>query len=199
MNIYKTIDSEVEQKGSINIALSGATCSGKTTLAKKIEDDFSGNYSVLTIKQDDYFKDLIDFPRGEYWYLTDTPSAFHVFEFRKDVNQLLKAFKTTVPRYNILANTRIAKDKKVELGQINIFEGLHTISLLNDIGPFLKVFLNTNINTCQERRVNRDISTYGVSKDRVEEIFKHCILPMYYKFILPQSLLADFVINDNKF
>lgn len=198
MNLNDNISSLLEEKRIINIAITGATCSGKTTLAERLKKDFGQKYTVTVIKQDDYFKDIdSNFPRCRYGYLTDTPEAFHTREFRSDVKELLTTFKTVIPRYHIETNRRIAKDKEEKLSDINIFEGLHTIDLLKEGGDFYKIFLNTNLDLCLKRRIQRDTTKYGIPKERVRENFYLCILPMYHQFIMPQLGLADLVINDN--
>lgn len=199
MKLNEIINSEIKDKCIVNIAIAGLTCSGKTTLANELEKTFSNEFSVTIIKQDDYFKDLCDFRKDKYGYVTDTPNAFHIDEFRQDVKKLLSAFKATVPRYDISNNKRISKDVQKCIGQINIFEGLHTIQLLNDIEGILKVFLNTKIETCLKRRIERDTCLYNIPKEIIEKKFNLSMLPIFNTYIKPQQGQADIIIDENKF
>ena len=195
MNIQNSILAYLRTHGSVNIVIAGSSCSGKTTMAKDIFTKFSPKYSVTVITQDDYFKDLKDIPRTRDGYLTDSLYAFHSEEFKQDVKTLLIDGSTLVPSYDITTNSRVCKEKIAYAGRINIFEGLHTIELLKDLPYCVKVFLDTNIDTCLHRRIERDTSKFGVPEQRIREHWNLCIRPMYETFILPQKQLADIIIN----
>lgn len=194
MKLYDKINEHLIKQDSVNIVIAGCTCSGKTTLAKDIFERFSNDYKVTIFEQDAYFKNLEDIPRTRYGYLTDSIHAFHKDEFIEDVEELLSSCRVLIPRYDISTNTRISKDKFIEKGNINIFEGLHTISLLYSLNCSIKIFIDTDINECLKRRINRDKELYKIPEIRIKEYFKDCILPMYNKFILPQKNFADLTI-----
>jgi|GluameStandDraft_1065615.scaffolds.fasta_scaffold02781_18 uridine kinase len=181
--------------GSVNVIIAGQTCSGKTTLAKEIRDHFLDEYSVAIISQDDYFKNLEDIPHSPGGYLTDSIDAFHVAEFRDDVYTLLKNSIVTMPNYDVATNTRINKNKIVSAGKINIFEGLHTISILYDMTNCINIFVDTDVDVCLKRRIVRDTSKYGIPEHVIKPYWKHCIMPMCEEYIFPQLEYADVTIN----
>lgn len=170
----------------MNILISGMTCSGKTTLSNEIND----LYDASIIHQDDYFKDLIEIPNTKGYYLFDSPNAFHKEEFMRDVNIFLNTGSIFIPFYEIKSNKRLSKDIKVNIKDINIFEGLHTISLLKDIDS-LKVFIDTDINECIKRRSKRD----KVSEEKVKYYFEKVVIPLYQSYIEPQKKYSDIVIS----
>lgn len=180
---------------TVNVLVAGITCSGKTTLANKIQDYFSNEFSVTVVSQDDYFKNLPDIPRTSRGYLTDSIDAFCTREFVYDVHKLLQDSVVMMPRYDIATNTRLSKNKIVRKSNVMVFEGLHTIQLLNNLDSCISIFINTDISTCLERRVKRDTSKYGVSEIRIRKYWNECIMPMSEKFIFPQKDHADFIIN----
>ena len=195
MNVYKEIEKHLQNHNMVNIAIAGITCSGKTTLANAIRKYFADKYAVAVVSQDDYFKNLHDIPRAREGYLTDSIDAFCTVEFKKDVQQLLQNGVVTMPIYDIATNTRVAKSKIVRVGKVNVFEGLHTIHLLKELDDCINVFVDTEIETCLERRIARDTSKFGIPEARIRQYWNECIKPMSEKFIFSQKEYADIIIS----
>ena len=195
MKLIKQIEERIQSYSIVNVIVAGSSCSGKTTFANELKDYFSDKFPVTIIAQDDYFKDLPDVPRIKEGYLLDSINAFQTEEFENDVRSLIKKGFTRVPQYSIMTNTRIDKSRIFRCGTINIFEGLHTIQILDELENSIKVFLDTDIDTCLERRIERDTGKYNVSEEVVKAYWFDCILPMYKEYILPQKELADIVIE----
>ena len=195
MNVYEEIEKHLQSHSMVNIVIAGITCSGKTTLANAIREFFSDKYAIAIVSQDDYFKNLPDIPRTREGYLTDSIDAFHTTEFKHDVQQLLQNGVVTMPRYDVATNTRICKNKIVRVGKVNVFEGLHTIHLLKDLDDCINVFVDTEIETCLERRIARDTSKFGVPEARIRHYWDDCIKPMCERFIFPQKVYADIIIS----
>ncbi len=195
MNVYEEIKEHLLSHNTVNVVIAGITCSGKTTLANNIRKYFSDKYAVAIVSQDDYFKNLSDIPRVREGYLTDSIDAFHVTEFKYDVQLLLQNGVVIMPKYDVATNTRIAKSKIVRAGNINVFEGLHTIHLLKDLDNCINIFVDTGSEVCLDRRIARDSLKFGVSETRIREYWHDCIKPMCEKFIFPQKAYADIIIN----
>lgn len=193
MKIYREIIKSLHNYGTANVVIAGQTCSGKTTLSNKIKHYFDCYYSITIISQDDYFKNRDDFPINQYGYLMDSPNAFHISEFQQDVHTLLYNSVVAIPRYDIRTNTRIDKQKIVHVGQINIFEGLHAIEILN-LTNSLKIYLDTPAEICLKRRIQRDTELLGVSEKQVKNYWNTCIYPTSIEFIYPQSNKADILL-----
>ena len=191
MDLARMIERKVQVDGICNIIIAGGTCSGKTTLANYLQSRLSKEFSVSLIKQDDYYKDIQDVPKIRDGYLMDSPNAFHSSEFRQDAEKLLLEGKTIAPRYDMAQNKRISKDIPINRSQVNIFEGLHTLSMLEGLPDSLAIFLDTPLDVCLERRINRDTELYGVPIERVRENFNDCIAPMYHSYIAPQMEKAE--------
>ena len=83
----------------MNIVIAGMTCSGKTTLANIIKQNFK---DALVMCEDDYMKDLKDMPHLRGYYLMDVPSSYHLKEFKSDVKDLLVNGKALYPLYDII-------------------------------------------------------------------------------------------------
>lgn len=174
----------------MNIIISGISCSGKTTLSNEIPNS-------LHFEQDWYFKDKKDIPLTRKGYLFDSPNAFHISEFKNDVENLLEYGTILIPDYDIKTNTRISKIRKITSKKINIFEGLHTINELKHLRDSIKIFMDTPLEECLKRRIQRD-TQYEISKQEVIRYFYEVMLPMYKCYIEPQKGLADFIIKGDE-
>lgn len=195
MELNELIENYFENKKKVNIAIAGCTCSGKSTLSKEIRNVLSDRYSVSIIEQDSYFKNIEDIPTLRGRYLMDSPNSFETKEFKSDTETHIKEGKVIIPKYDINTNKRLSKDVLIYQKDINIFEGLHVINLLNDLEIY-KIFLNTSIEKCLERRIERDRLALGVSKDQIQEYFESYIIPQYKNYIIPQKEKADLIINN---
>lgn len=174
----------------MNIVISGMSCSGKSTFA----DEFK---NFLHFEEDWYFKDKKDIPCVRSGYLFDSINAFNVSELKSDVDKLLRDGSVLVPNYDVVNNRRIDKNSVVYKEDINVFEGLHMISILKDLGDTVSVFLDTDLDLCLKRRIERD-KKYGISEDVIVSYFRDVMIPMYECYILPQKKYSDYVIKGDE-
>lgn len=195
MKLYEKIEEKLQDLGFVNIVICGSTCSGKTTLAQKIKSDFEVRYPVTIVSEDDYFKNFQEIPRNKHWMLLDSIEAFCVEEFKTDVEALMKNGVVMMPRYDVSNNLRESKNKIVRKGKINIFEGLHTISVLAGLENCIKVYIDTNQDVCLQRRITRDTTKYKIPEVLVRKFWNECIRPMSEKYVYPQKEFADIVVS----
>ncbi len=176
----------------MNIVIAGITCSGKSTLANLIASSFS---NVTILREDDYMKDLRDIPHLRNYYLLDLPRAYETEEYLKDSITLIKEGQILYPTYDVRNNKRIAKKEVKVRGDINVFEGLHTIDILEEIPGTLKVFMDIPLQICLQRRIQRDTKEYGLDEDYIRRYFKEIIESIYWSHIYGQKQKADIVIE----
>ena len=182
-----------KNKVSASFAFHGVGTASKETY---LNDLFEDKKTIVMgiISQDDYFKNLPEIPRVQDGYLTDSVEAFHTLEFQQDVQFLLQNGVVIMPRYDVASNTRLSKNKVVRTGQINILEGLHTISIFSKLPNSIKIYLDTNPDVCLNRRIVRDTSKYAIPEGRIREYWEKCILPMCEQFIYKQKQIADIIL-----
>lgn len=193
-SIEQAIENLIKESGMANVVISGISCSGKTTLAREIKQAYAKQGQVGVICQDRYFKDLDEIPKTTKGYLTDSPNAFHRIEFVRDAKKLIESGSVLVPSYDIAQNKRAGVVTLIETDGINVFEGLHAISLLSELENSVKIFLNTSMEICLQRRIERDTKLYSISEERIREHWHNCIEPMCKSYILPQKKHADIVL-----
>ena len=192
--LLKFIDDYLARNNEINLIIAGSTCSGKTTLTKKIIDTYK---DVSTIPQDAYFKNLQQIPTSRIGRLYDSVNAFLIDEYQKDVTNMCEGKTVYIPDYEVVTNTqkeRYAFERRKK--KINIFEGLHTITLLDSIQPSVKVFVNTPRHICLDRRIKRDCAKYPVDGEFVYRFWSENIWPLTELYVLPQKDKADIIIEE---
>jgi uridine kinase len=191
--LRRCIVSALERHGIANVIIAGMTCSGKSTLAKKIAEEFPGE--VMVLSQDDYYKNRDEFERNKLGYIVlDSPSAFRVDKFMHDIDSIKKVGFAMTPRYNIRDNMCIDDNKVVRGNKINVFEGLHVISLLGAMTPKLMVFVDASVDICNQRRVQRDMVA-GIPYDKISDFWNRSVVPATEQWILPQKKNADLLVG----
>ena len=180
------------------IFIAGPTCSGKTTLSRFLEHFFwEKNTSVTVIREDDYFKNIEDIPRGPRGYLTDCKEAFHIAELQEDFKSYVENKKAALPMYDVATNKRLPSKQYVLKNDITIVEGLHTISLFHGLKESLFIYVDTPIDVCLKRRIERDKLKFRIPEERVIQHFNDCIMPSYEKEILPQRKMHDVILYNS--
>ena len=199
MDLFDKIDEILAKGCQPNIVIAGISCSGKTTLANAIKAHYSSKehkLSTTIFHQDSYYKNLSDITRSPRGYLMDSINAFYGNEFYKDVVHLLQFGMVATPVYDISRNMRSPEPLYKWNADILVYEGLHTITLLKKLPGFTTVFLDTDSDICLARRTMRDLSIRGVTKKRIEEYWKDCVMPMSMAYIYPQREEADIVLKN---
>ena len=116
-------------EGLKTIGLSGPSCSGKTTAAKKLIDDLSAHGRVVrVISIDDFFKDTERAKTGDEPPDFDSVNAIDLDEFVRCTEDIYAGRTARIPRFDFLTGkragyTEIAPDPK----DVYIFEGIQAI------------------------------------------------------------------------
>ena len=202
--ILTVIEHRLQTDGVANVVIAGMTCSGKTTLANEIKEEFSDIYTVSILHQDDYFRNLERIPKSEIGYHMDSIEAFCVEEFVHDSFTLFAGRPVFTPIYDVSRNRRVeGRGHVVYSGNINVVEGLHAIGLLHDrqleeeeAMHLENVFLEVNLEVCLKRRIERDTTKYHVPEWRIRQAWKECILPLSEQYIFPQKKHASLIMNE---
>lgn len=182
------------------IAIAGASASGKSLFSQTIYNELvtelqSG--AIAVIEEDAYYKDQSHLPfehRTQTNY--DHPDAFEHDLLRQHLDLLRQGQSVEVPTYDYTQHTRSDKTRTVNPAKILIVEG---ILLLSD--PALseafdiKVFIDTPLDICLLRRMQRDIEQRGRSIASVVDQYQATVRPMFYQFIEPSKHNADLVVT----
>lgn len=183
------------KNNNVLVCISGASCSGKSTLAKDLADEFK-DYAPLVICQDAWFNDRSDIVRDANGYFDlECPAAFHIDEFKKEMSNVLNGGEIIVPIYDISKNVRIGYEESVKAGQLIIAEELHTILLMQEIThpcKTINIMLDTDIYLCSDRRAKRDMHLCHKNVFFIKSHYINVIYPQYSQFLKEQiRLLRD--------
>lgn len=180
----------------ILIGIAGSTCSGKSSLARKLVQRFSKKKPAL-IACDAYYRDLSHIPLAERGNQNfDDPDAIEHNLFYRDLKALAEGRRVVRPDYDFATHTRIISGIPVEASEAVVVEGLfllhwHQIrGLLN-----LKVFVTLSETVSLERRIHRDVRERGRTEQSVRDQYEQTVGPMYERYVLPSSAFADLVID----
>ena len=182
------------------IAITGASGSGKSYLADALrqalaEQDPSDTIGLIS--EDSYYRNLDHLLMAERERVNyDHPDAFEHDLLLEQLKQLKTGLTAEVPCYDYAVHTRTHLCQIVQPSPVLILEG---ILLLHD-GRLrdhydLSVFVDTPLDVCLSRRIQRDAKTRGRSRASVVRQFEETVKPMYLKFIEPTRTFADLIVS----
>ncbi len=178
------------------IGVAGGTGSGKTTLAKRLHDEFS-NISTL-LCHDYYYKDNSDLAFEDRCCLNyDHPDAFDTHLLVEDLKLLRQGKKIAHPVYSFTEHTRLDEKVDVEATPIIIVEGIllfENDALVDQCD--IKVFVDTDADVRLIRRVMRDVEERGRTLDSVVNQYLSTVKPMHEQFVEPSKRKCDIIIPE---
>jgi len=183
------------KKDTIIIGIAGASGSGKSLVSSNLLKDF-GPHEVIVLKEDNYYKELINMPLSIRSQMNfDHPDALDHDILRNHLETLQAGEKIEVPQYDYATHSRKSETVGVEPHKIVVLDG---ILILTD--PALrqlldiKIFVDTPLDICLLRRIQRDTVERGRTVSSVLEQYEKTVRPMYLQFIEPSKRYADIII-----
>ncbi len=182
------------------IAITGASASGKTLFAQTIFDELLaelGPDGISIIKEDAYYRaqDHLTLQERELTNY-DHPNAFEHELLSEHLSALLENNSVESPVYCYQTHTRTTKTNTLHPTPIILVEGIllftnPTLRKCFDI----KVYMDTPLDICLIRRIQRDTVERGRSIDSITNQYLNTVRPMYHQFIEPEKAWADLVIT----
>ncbi|RBP53364.1 uridine kinase [Arenicella xantha] len=182
------------------IAIVGASASGKTLFTQTVYNELSaelGGSSLAVLEEDAYYRDQSHLPvklREKTNY--DHPDAFEHDLLLSHLESLRAGEAIDVPIYDFTQHNRSLNTRRVPPAGVVIVEGilLLTNPALRDFFD-IKAFIDTPLDVCLLRRIERDMRERGRSFDSIAEQYENTVRPMYYEFIEPCKQHADIVVT----
>ncbi|WP_440056952.1 uridine kinase (plasmid) [Pseudoalteromonas sp. T1lg65] len=182
------------------IAIAGASASGKSLFSQTIYNELVNELesgAIAVIEEDAYYNDQSHLPfehRTQTNY--DHPDAFEHNLLREHLGKLRQGESVQVPTYDYAQHTRSNETRTVNPAKILIVEGILLLSDPELSKEFdIKVFIDTPLDICLLRRMQRDIEHRGRSVASVVEQYQATVRPMFYQFIEPSKHNADLVVT----
>ena len=116
------------------IGIAGGTCSGKSSIANILIEEFRYTKSINIIKEDDYYKDQTDLPMEERVKTNyDHPLAFDFDLMTEHIKKLINGESIEKPTYDYTVHNRSDKTEIVHPADVLIIEGLFALSRSSSI------------------------------------------------------------------
>lgn len=183
-------------KDTLIIGIAGGTGSGKTTLVRKLMEEFGDQ--VVTLCHDYYYKDHVDvYVEGSKKPNYDHPYAFETDLLMEQIKQLKKGEAVERPVYSFVSDSRMIETINVPPSNVIIVEGILIFENkeLRDLFD-IKVFVDTDADVRIIRRILRDVKERGRTLDSVIDQYLITVKMMHEEFVEPSKKYADIIIPE---
>ena len=183
----------------ITIGIAGGTGSGKTTITRRILDEFGGDVSVLY--HDNYYKRHDDIPFPERKKLNyDHPQAIDTQMLVDHIKALKENVPIEHPVYSFVEHNRMTETVSVKPSKVIIVDGILIFENkeLRDLMD-IKVYVDTDADIRLARRILRDVCERGRTMQSVITQYTSTVKPMHEEFVEPSKKYADVIIPEGGF
>jgi uridine kinase len=184
----------------ILIGIAGGSGSGKTTIARKIQERCQG-FSTLLFQLDHYYRDLAHLDPTERDKINfDHPDSLEMGLLEKHVSQIANGDAIDRPTYEFASHTRSSKVVRLEPADVVIVDGIFAL-----YSPQIRkhldcsIFVDVSDDVRFIRRLRRDVDERGRTNDGVIKQYLSSVKPMHDQFVAPTKHLADLVVHWDNF
>lgn len=181
------------------IGIAGASGSGKTTIARKICKELSSD--AVIINHDAYYKDFGHLSLEERSKLNfDHPDSLDTALMIEHIKALKNGVPIEKPEYDFTIHSRKSTTATIAPVSVIIVEGIliFTDAELRELFD-IKIFVDTDLDLCLIRRIERDVKDRGRTLDSVLEQYQKTVKPMYHEFVESSKRYADIIIPEGGF
>lgn len=178
------------------IGIAGGTGSGKTTLMKRIVEQFGDVVTVLS--HDNYYRRLDHLELEERRKVNyDEPQALETELMSRHLELLRQGQAIDCPVYDFAQHNRSNETTHIVPRQVIIVEGIlifenEDLRNLMDI----RIFVDTDADIRLCRRIKRDVTKRGRSMESVLEQYQATVKPMHEKYVEPSKKYAHIVVPE---
>lgn len=185
-----------EKMDVIIIGIAGGTGSGKSTLIRKIKEEFDDSITILS--HDFYYKEHSDITYEERTRLNyDHPNAFDTDLMIEHIKELKAGRAIERPVYDFSQHNRVKDTVRVEPAKVIIVEGILIFENRELMDLFdIKVFIDTDADVRIIRRILRDVRERGRSLESVINQYLTTVKLMHEEFVEPSKKNADIIIPE---
>ena len=180
--------------------IAGGTCSGKSSIAGILIDEFRYTNSINIIREDDYYKDQSHLPMEERAKTNyDHPLAFDFDLMIDHLNKLIAGETIEKPTYDYTVHNRSNVTEIVHPSDVLIIEGLFALYTreIRDLED-IKIFVDTPADIRFIRRLKRDVKERARTIESITDQYLTTVKPMHDQFLEPTKQFADIIIPQGK-
>lgn len=180
----------------ITIGIAGGTGSGKTTITRRIMQEFGGDVSV--VYHDNYYKRHDDLTYEERTKLNyDHPNAFDTPLLIDHLEALKAGEPVECPVYDYTVHNRSEKTVTIRPAKVIVVEGILIFAepeLCRRMD--IKIFVDTDADVRILRRILRDTRDRGRDLESIVTQYLTTVKPMHELFVEPSKRNADIIIPE---
>lgn len=177
------------------IGLAGASGSGKSWLARRLQRRLPGQVAVLRL--DDFYRDLSGLsPSLRRRVNFDHPNALDWPLLESCLEAIRQGATCRLPRYDFGTHTRRPRWRPWRPRPVVVVEGLWALRSARLRSKYdWSCFLDTPESLCLARRLERDLLERSRSRASVLRQYRDHVLPMHRRHVAPQAAHADTVLR----
>ena len=178
------------------LAIAGASCAGKTTLAQSLADALGAGPNAI-IPIDAYYRDrpgqdLAERAAANY----DAPEAIDIVLLREHLDRLRDGCPVERPVYDFARHRRAAETASVRPAPFLLLEGLLAlhwpeIRAMADT----RIFIQVEEATALARRIARDSRERGRDEESVRQQWHATVWPGYRQWVAPTAHFANVTVD----
>ncbi|VFP82071.1 uridine kinase [Candidatus Erwinia haradaeae] len=181
------------------IGIAGASASGKSLIASTLYHEVRarfGDDNIGVIPEDAYYRDqghltMVERVKTNY----DHPNSMDHSLLLEHLQILKSGHPINLPIYSYVEHTRTGQTLHIKPKKVIILEGillLTNIKLRKEMN--FSIFVDTPLDICLMRRIQRDVNQRGRSMDSVIAQYQETVRPMFLQFIEPCKQYADIIV-----
>jgi uridine kinase len=178
------------------IGIGGASCSGKTVLAREMVRRLGKDQAVI-VPLDMYYIDLSELDQAaRARHNFDAPEAMDWPLLTEQLELLAQGRAVDGPVYDFATHTRTQTTRRITPRAVMVVEGLlalHSARVRHLFGT--KVFVRAPDAVCLARREERDLRERGRTLESVRAQYAATVRPMAEQYVLPTEAFADVVVD----
>jgi uridine kinase len=179
----------------IVVGIAGGSASGKSTVVREFARRL-GPGLTATLHHDAYYEDLSRMPLDERILVNvDHPDSLETGLLVAHLGELIAGRAVEMPEYDYVSQTRSTPGVVVEPAPVLIVDGLLVLhdERLRELMD-VRVFVDADEASRLARRIERDVSERGRTREEVVQQHQHRVEPMHLEFVEPGRQHADIVI-----
>ena len=183
-------------KEGIVIGIAGGTGSGKSTMVRRIQEEFGP--AVALLSHDIYYKAHDDLTYEERSLLNyDHPNSFDTALMVSHIESLRQGESIDRPVYDFTIHNRALESVRVEPAKVIIVEGILIFENQDLLDLFdIKLYIDTDADVRIIRRILRDVKKRGRTLESVIEQYLSTVRVMHELIVDPRKKPADHIIPE---